>query len=187
MSDAPTLTSYDFDAESQERVTGTDLGLLVLRLMLGVIMAGHGAQKIFGWFEGAGREATAASLAQAGYPAEDTMAWITGLSEIAGGVGLAAGFLTPLAGAAVIGVLVNAIAYKWGFEFSGPISMGSPQGIEYECLLIASAAGLALAGPGRVSVDAAVTGQRGGRLGFGIGAIVLGAAAAAVVLYLRAS
>jgi putative oxidoreductase len=186
MSDADTLTALNssFDSDTSGRTLGTDIGLLVLRLGVGAIMVGHGAQKLFGWFEGPGRDATKAMVAQAGYPSEDIMSWVLGLSELLGGLGLILGFLTPLAGAAVIGVLINAIALKWGFEWEGPIAQGGG-GIELEFLLAAAAAGLALTGAGRLSVDAGVPGLKANRLGFGVAGVVFGILAAATVLFLR--
>src|SRR5581483_6774333 len=71
-----------------------DIGLLVLRVGLGLTIASHGAQKLFGWFGGAGIKGTGAFFTAAG-------------------LGLALGLLTPLAGAAVFGAMVNAIAVDW--------------------------------------------------------------------------
>src|SRR5690606_15400585 len=91
-----------------------DTGLLVLRLALGLTMAAHGAQKLFGWFGGGGLEGTGQFFAMSGYPAGETMALIAGLTETLGGLALAVGLLTPLAGAAVLGTMINAMAVKWG-------------------------------------------------------------------------
>lgn len=97
-----------------------DAALLLLRLALGLTMAGHGAQKLFGWFSGVGLGGAGRVFTSAGYPAGKAMAVMAGLSEVLGGVGLALGLLTPLAGAAVVGVMVNAVAVKWGGGFFAP-------------------------------------------------------------------
>jgi uncharacterized membrane protein YphA (DoxX/SURF4 family) len=110
-------------------------------------MAAHGAQKLFGWLGGGGITGTGQFFTMSGYPSGETMAVVAGLSELLGGLGIAAGLLTPLAGAAVVGTLVNALAVKWGGGFF------APQGVEYELLLAAAGAGIALTGPGRYAVD----------------------------------
>ncbi|WP_026344063.1 DoxX family protein [Nocardia sp. BMG111209] len=155
----------------------TDLGLLVLRVVIGVIMAAHGAQKLFGWFHGNGLSATARYFTAQGYPAGKTMAVIAGLSEALGGLGLILGLLTPLAAAAVIGVMINAMATKHGFF--------APRGYEYELALLAAAVALALTGPGRLALDQALPILRIRRLVYGIAAIVLAVVVAAVVLAVR--
>lgn len=154
-------------------------GLLLLRLTLGLIMAAHGAQKLFGWFDGPGLKGTGQFFAGAGYPASETMALIAGLTETFGGLGLAVGLLTPLAGAAVLGTMVNALAVKWGGGFF------APQGSEYELLLAAGAAALTLTGPGGYAADRLLPGLRAHSLARGVAALALAAAAAAAVLLMR--
>ncbi|MER8156988.1 DoxX family protein [Streptomyces sp. NPDC094472] len=156
-----------------------DAGLLLLRLALGLTMAGHGAQKLFGWFSGPGLEGTGKFFTSVGYPSGKTMAGVAGLSELFGGLGLALGLLTPLAGAAVVGVMVNAVAVKWGGGFF------VPTGVEYELTLAAGAAALALTGPGRLAVDRYVPGVRVHRVGYGIASVAFGVLLAAVVLLVR--
>ncbi|MET7646979.1 DoxX family membrane protein [Streptomyces sp. NPDC005426] len=156
-----------------------DAGLLLLRLVLGAVMAAHGAQKLFGWFGGGGVKGTGQFFEMSGYPAGESMAVIAGLSEVLGGLGLALGLLTPLAGAAVVGTLINAVAVKWGGGFF------APAGVEFELLLAAAAAGLALTGPGRIAVDRFLPWLRSHRLGYGVAAVTLGAVMAALVLLIR--
>lgn len=156
-----------------------DAGLLVLRLALGLTMAVHGAQKLFGWFGGGGPEGAGAFLTSAGYPSGGTLALVAGLTETLGGLGLVLGLLTPLAGAAVLGTMLNALAVKWGGGFF------APAGPEYELLLAAAAAALTLSGPGRWSADHFLPVLRAQRLTYGIVAVLLGAAAAGIVLLTR--
>ncbi|MEV5507513.1 DoxX family membrane protein [Streptomyces orinoci] len=152
-------------------------GLLLLRMMLGLIMATHGAQKLFGWFGGGGINGTAKGFAHLGYPWPRTMALVCGLCEGLGGVGIFLGLLTPLAAAALLGNMINALWVTWdkGFE-----------AVEFGLLIAAAAAALALTGPGWYSVDHYLPGLRAHRLVYGVGAIVLAAVAATVVLLLRA-
>ncbi|MFE7166698.1 DoxX family protein [Streptomyces sp. NPDC057616] len=156
-----------------------DTGLLLLRLALGLTMAGHGAQKLFGWFSGPGLDGTGTFFTSVGYPAGKTMAVVDGLSELLGGLGVALGLLTPLAGAAVVGVMINAMAVKWGGGFF------VPTGVEYELTLAVAAAALALTGPGRLAVDRHLPGVRAHRVVHGLAAIALGVVVAAVVLLVR--
>lgn len=156
-----------------------DAGLLVLRLAVGLTVAAHGAQKLFGWFGGGGIDGTAGFFTSVGYPSGTAMAVVAGLTETFGGLALALGLLTPLAGAAVFGTLLNALAVKWGGGFF------APDGVEYEVLLVAAAAGLTLAGPGRIAADRMLPVVRSHRLTHGAAALLLGAVVAGVVLLVR--
>lgn len=156
-----------------------DAGLLVLRLAIGLTMAVHGAQKLFGWFGGGGLEGTGMFFASLGYPSPEAFALVAALTETLGGIGLALGLFTPLAGAAVLGTMANAVAVKWGGGFF------SPQGVEYEVLLTAGAAALTLSGPGRWAADRALPVLRSHRLSHGAAAVALGLVAAGATLLLR--
>ncbi|MFE6164342.1 DoxX family protein [Streptomyces sp. NPDC056486] len=156
--------------------SGTDIGLLLLRCAVGLTMAVHGSQKLFGWFNGAGLDGTAGFFASDGYSAPKAMATIAGLTETFCGLGLAIGLLTPLAGAGILGIMLNAIAMKWGNGFF------NPSGIEYDLVLLVAAVSLALAGPGRFAVDHLLPIPRAHRLSHGVVALALGAVSAAVVL-----
>ncbi|MGW5972861.1 DoxX family protein [Streptomyces sp. NPDC055186] len=156
-----------------------DIGLLVLRLVLGLTMAVHGVQKLFGWFGGGGVEGTGMFFGSLGYPSPEAFAVVAGLTETLGGLGLALGLFTPLAAAAVAGTMVNAIAVKWGGGFF------APEGVEYELLLTLATVALALTGPGRIAVDRLLPWLRTHRLTYGVAAVVLGFVVAGVTLLLR--
>lgn len=156
-----------------------DVGLLIMRLTLGLTAAAHGTQKLFGWFGGGGLDGTGQFFAMSGYPSGKTMAVIAGLSETLGGLGLVLGLFTPLAGAALLGTMINAMAVKWGGGFF------APDGIEYELLFAATAAGLALTGPGRIAVDRTLPVLRAHRLAYGIAAVALAAVVAGLTLLIR--
>jgi putative oxidoreductase len=156
-----------------------DIGLLLLRLVLGLTMAAHGAQKLFGWFGGRGVGGTGQFFTSVGYPAGKVMAVVAGSSEILGGLGIFLGLLTPLAGAAVVGVLANAIAVKWGGGFF------APQGVEFELFLATAAIALVVAGPGRYAVDRLVPVTRWYRPVHGLLALAFAAVTAGIVLMLR--
>ena len=126
-----------------------EYGLLLLRLVVGLLFAGHGTQKLFGWFGGGGPQGTAAFFGSIGYRAPAAMAIVAGLAELGGGLLLASGFLTPLAGFLLATVMLNAIAtvvYPKGF-------LG---GYEFEVTLLAVATALVATGPGEISLDDAI-------------------------------
>ncbi|KUO19221.1 DoxX family membrane protein [Streptomyces dysideae] len=156
-----------------------DLGLLIMRLAVGVLLVGHGTQKLFGWFGGGGLEGTGQFFELSGYTAGKTMALIAGLTETLGGLGLTLGLLTPLAGAAVVGTMINAMTVNSGGGF---FMMDQNGGMELDILVAATAAGLALAGPGRIAADRFLPVLRSHRVVYGVSAVVLGAVTAGLVL-----
>jgi putative oxidoreductase len=128
-----------------------DVGLLVLRVVLGVIFAAHGAQKLFGAFGGPGLKGTAGFHEQLGIKPPFAMAVLAGLAEFVGGILVAVGFLTPLAAVALIvtmAVAVFTVHIKNGF-----FSMNG--GYEFNLALAAMALTLLLTGAGAYSLDAA--------------------------------
>ena len=130
----------------------TDGGLLLLRLVVGLTMAAHGAQKAFGAFDGAGLHATAANFASLGYQPGLLFALAAVVGELIGGLLLTAGLLTPLAAGGIIGVTVNAMVavnFSHGFFATGG-------GVELPLVLSGGALALLLAGPGRYAVDARI-------------------------------
>ncbi|MFJ9469344.1 DoxX family protein [Streptomyces caniferus] len=161
------------------RSSAADWGLLLIRLTFGLLMAGHGAQKLFGIFGGKGLAETAKGFAALGYQPGKLFAVIGGLSEFLGGLGLALGLLTPLAAAALIGVMVNAMVTVTGahglWETNG--------GVEYSVCIAVVALGIAATGPGRLAVDRYFRRGSGGwpQAVFALG---LGGIAAAITLSL---
>lgn len=127
---------------------GADLGLLVMRLVVGTIFMAHGAQKVFGWFGGPGLDGFADDLAGMGYSPSDVLAALTGFTELVGGALVVLGLFTPVAAAGLLGVMVNAIWVKWN---AGLFAVDG--GYELELALAALATALVLAGPGRVALD----------------------------------
>ncbi|MCX5376821.1 DoxX family protein [Streptomyces sp. NBC_00091] len=169
-----------FRASSAPATTATrDTGLLVLRLVVGLSMAGHGTMKLFGWFGGPGLTATGKGFSMAGYPAGDAMAVIAGLAETLGGLGLALGLLTPLAGAAMIGTFINVLGIR------GLSAYFPPKGVELEVVLFAGVLALTLTGPGRCSVDHVLPVLRESRPRYSLLAVALGGVAGLVVLLMR--
>jgi len=126
-----------------------DLGLLILRVIVGLTLVAHGSQKLFGWFGGNGLAGTGAFLEKLGFRPGKVQAFLSGTAEAGGGLLLAAGLLTPLAAAAVVAVMFVAI-----------VSVGLPKGFfvqnggfEYPMVLAAAALAVTFIGPGAISLD----------------------------------
>jgi len=154
-----------------------DVGLLLLRVVVGAALIGHGTQKLFGWFGGPGRRGTGAFFEMLGYHPGTFFAMIAGLSEAGGGALLALGFLTPLAGASVVGVMLIAASSLRG---RGPWVING--GWEYTVVLATVGASLALTGPGAISLDDAA--GLGWSTAWGVGCVALGVTAAIATLLL---
>ena len=125
-------------------------GLLLLRVVFGLTIAAHGAQKVFGWFDGGGL-ARWGGIFGANYPNGRRMALLAGLSEL-GGVAFALGLVTPLAALGMVVVMVTAMrVVTWQNGF-----FHSKNGIEFNLCLLAGAVAIVMTGPGRLSVDHAL-------------------------------
>ena len=125
-------------------------GLLILRVVAGLTIAAHGAQKAFGWFGGAGWVKTAAGYQGRGLKPGWLWAALAALGEIGGGLSVAFGLLTPLGAAGMIGAMVMAISMvHWRNGF-----FNSNRGIEFPLQLLAAAVAVGVAGPGAYSLDA---------------------------------
>ncbi|MGP4086986.1 DoxX family protein [Streptomyces sp. KR55] len=128
-----------------------DLGLLLLRLGTGGVLAAHGAQKLFGWFGGGGIEGTGQWFESVGYKPGKASAMAAGLAEFGGGTLLALGLATPAAGAVAAGDMAGAAVVHAPSGF-----FATEGGYEYAATLGLSATGIAIAGPGRLSLDHAL-------------------------------
>jgi putative oxidoreductase len=130
----------------------TALGLLILRLGIGLILAAHGAQKLFGVWGGPGMTKWAQSVQRLRIRPATPWAWVAALSEFGGGLLLGLGLLSPIGSLAIIGAMLVAIAtvhLSKGF-------WASKGGFEFNLSLIVGAAALAFTGPGRYSLDGAL-------------------------------
>ena len=125
-------------------------GLLVARLALGLTLAAHGAQKLFGWFGGYGIAGTGGFFEQIGFRPGRLFATAAGLSELTGGLLTALGLLGPVGPALMVAVMIVATAsvhWRNGFFMSS-------QGIEFTLVIAAGGLALGLVGPGVFSLDA---------------------------------
>ena len=126
-----------------------DIGFLILRVLVGLTVAAHGAQKLFGIFGGHGLSGTTQFVESLGFRPGRLHAYLLGIAEFAGGALLAMGLLTPVATAAVIAVMTAAIVavhLKNGF-------FNENQSFEYPFVLACAAAAIVFTGPGSYSLD----------------------------------
>jgi putative oxidoreductase len=130
-----------------------ELGLLVLRVVVGLLFMGHGSQKLFGMFGGYGIEGTGGFLEALGLRPGRVLAVGAGVAEVAGGALLALGLLTPFAAFLLIATMVVAIAtVHWS---NGVWS--SEGGYEYNVVIIAALFAITATGPGDWSLDNALS------------------------------
>ena len=130
--------------------TAVDAGLLVLRVLVGVTFSLHGFQKLLGWFGGGGLEGTAGWFRSLGFGDGRVAAVMAGAGEVAGGLGLAQGQLTPLTCAAMAGTMTTAGLVNNHENGFWSVS----KGWERNGYLVAVALAVAVMGPGALSLDA---------------------------------
>jgi putative oxidoreductase len=156
-------------------------GILFLRLVVGLIVAAHGAQKLFGAFGGHGLLGTGEGFRALRFRRPVALALAAATAEFAGGLFLAAGLFTPVAALAIAIVMLTAIGavhYRHGF-------WSNDGGYEYNLLIWATAVTLAATGPGRFSFDRLFGWDDNlSGLWWGLGVVVASAVIAGTVLLL---
>jgi putative oxidoreductase len=162
--------------QAREKENDVELGLLILRMMLAILLAGHSLQKLAGWFHGGGVRGTAPLFAAWGHQPAAPLVVTAGVLESVAAVLLAAGLCTPLAGAIVGGTMlvagsVNAEKGLWAVRGG------------YELPLVYGIVALALAftGPGDWALDAVVDLPAEAGVTWGVVATVLAAVAGTAV------
>ena len=128
------------------------LALLILRVVIGLTVAAHGAQKLFGWWDGPGMKGWTGAMNHMRIRPATPWAWMSAFAEFFGGIGLALGLLTPLPSLAIAGSMLVAIALvHWPHGF-----FTAKGGFEFNLSILAAVAAVAIAGPGAYSLDAAL-------------------------------
>ncbi len=125
------------------------LGLLIVRVIVGLTVAAHGAQKLFGWFGGPGFARFSKGMQAQGLKPGSLWAAFAVLGELGGGLSLAFGLLTPLGAAGVFGAMLMAGSTHLANGF-----WNSKRGFEFPLTLLTVALALGLTGPGAYSLDA---------------------------------
>jgi putative oxidoreductase len=157
-----------------------DIGLLLLRLTVGLTLAAHGTQKLFGWFGGGGLDATGGFFATLGFQPGRRHALLAGLAETGGGILLALGLITTVAAAILFSVMLVAamtVHIKKGF-------FAQNGGYEYTLVLGVAALTVAFTGPGSLSLDALLGYSLRGAF-WGVAALFVGVFGAVIPLSQR--
>ncbi len=129
-----------------------NLGLLLVRVIFGLLMVGHGGQKLFGWLGGYGLAGTGGFFESLGFRPGRRFAFAAALSEFIGGWLFALGFLGPVGPALILAVmLVASISVHWRNGL-----FASTNGVEVPLLYATAAVGIALIGFGTYSLDSAL-------------------------------
>jgi putative oxidoreductase len=161
---------------------GTDLGVLLLRFAVGGTFFAHGMQIVSGLWGGPGIDGFAATLQGFGYQQPVVLAWVAGITAVVGGALVVLGFLTPLAAAGLLALMINSVAVKIGNGFF----VASPAGanaVELDVVLGLAAAALTLTGAGRIAIDRGRTWNLR-PAPWGVLALIVGVVAAVLVLVL---
>jgi putative oxidoreductase len=154
-----------------------EVGLFLIHVVVGLLIAAHGSQKLFGWFGGAGVQGTGAGMESLGLVPGRRMAIAAGAVEFAGGLLLALGLLVPAAAALIAATCL--VASRTAHAERGPWIAGG--GWEYVLVLSTVAIGLAFNGAGKWSLDHAIGWNLAG-FWWGIGAAVVALIGATAVL-----
>ena len=153
------------------------VGLLLIQVVVGLLIAAHGSQKLFARFGGAGLEGTGRMMESLGLAPGRRMALAAGSAELLGGLLLALGLLVPLAAALIAATYI--VAARTAHAGRGP--WNTDGGWEYVLVLSTVAVGLAFNGAGKWSLDRAIGWDVSG-LWWGIGAVVVALIGAEAVL-----
>ena len=126
-----------------------DVGLLILRVLIGLVFIAHGSQKVFGWFGGPGLKGFTGWMGSMGLKPASIWGLMGALSEFGGGILLTLGLLNPLGPLAIIGAMLMAIGLAhWTKGF-----WSSKGGYEFPLVLLVVSAVLGLLGSGSYALD----------------------------------
>lgn len=135
--------------EGVKVVLETDIGLLVIRLAVGLTFVAHGLQQSLGLWGGSGMVGWTGAMDHMGFRPAQYWALASTIVQVGGGIALAVGFLTPIAAASLVGIgLVIILKVHWQKGF-----WNSKGGFEFPLVLLAASIGMLLIGPGGISID----------------------------------
>src|SRR5574341_529530 len=125
-----------------------DVALLLLRVIVGLLLAGHGAQKLFGWFKGPGLGGFTGWLGSMGFRPARAWAWIATICEFGGGLLFALGLFSPLGSLGIAASMLTAAS-----KVHWPKIWATEGGIEFPLVNLSVVTAVGIAGPGAYSLD----------------------------------
>ncbi|QHT62345.1 DoxX family protein [Paenibacillus lycopersici] len=125
-----------------------DFGLLLIRVVIGLLFIGHGAQKLFGWFGGYGPKGTGGWMESIGIKPGVAMAVISGLMELVGGLLFGAGLFTVVGAVLIALTMLGAIVKVHGKNGL----WSTANGIELPLIILVVVIGVAFIGAGDYAV-----------------------------------
>ncbi|WP_255506907.1 DoxX family protein [Mycolicibacterium sp. 018/SC-01/001] len=152
---APAEVGVPDEHRERDRRGTQDLGLLVLRVAVGVLLVAHGLQNLFGLWGGPGLGGFRDYVADAGFRYADILSYVAAGGEVAAGILLVLGLFTPVAAAGALAYLINAVlAEALAAHNDARLASFLTDGHEYQVVLVAAVAAIILTGPGRYGLDA---------------------------------
>jgi putative oxidoreductase len=136
------------ERETVSAVTANDIGLFVLRVILGVIFFAHGGQKVMGWFGGPGLDQTVQGFSAMGIPAP--LAYLAAFTELLGGLAMILGVFSRIA---AVGLAITMVVAAVMVHLPNGFFMGPKPGIEYTLALFAMSVAILFTGPGRLALS----------------------------------
>lgn len=149
----PAMLDVDEPFRAVDRRGTQDLGLLILRMGLGVLLIAHGLRQLFGWWGGQGLDGVKSAITAAGYQHADILTYVTGGGQIAAGLLLIIGLFTPIAAAGALAYLINSVLADVSSHPQDRFAFFLPTGHEFHLMLIVMATAIVLIGPGRYGLD----------------------------------
>lgn len=150
-SGAGTAAASERHRDETPRRGTTDLGLLVMRVTIGLVFLVHGLQKLTGWWGGPGLDGIESMMDRGGWNEPVVAGVLVIAGEIAGGTLLILGLASPFAAGALLAVAIDAWLFR---QVATPgLQYFNPDGPELESVLVGATTALILTGPGRYSLD----------------------------------
>ncbi|OBB61354.1 hypothetical protein A5757_07585 [Mycobacterium sp. 852013-51886_SCH5428379] len=153
----PAEVGYDPFAEDRLKAAGRrgtqDLGLMLLRVGLGILLIAHGLRQAFGLWGGSGLTNLQDTLTEAGYQYAGLVTYVAAFGQIGAGLLLLLGLFTPAAAAVALAYLINELLATMSAEGNG-FAFFLPGGREFQVTLIVVTVAIILTGPGRYGFDA---------------------------------
>jgi putative oxidoreductase len=141
--------------------TRSEIAPFIIRVVLGVVMFAHGAQKLLGWFGGHGPSWTVEKWGQ-WFNMPPFITWLVIMGEFLGPLFLLVGFLSRFMAAVIAVIMLGAIYFvhfRWGFYMNWYSEQERGEGFEYHLLVLGICLALMISGSGKWSIDRRIFNQ----------------------------